>query len=122
MLSVMVVDDDELLRRVLVRGLAGVSRVRAVGASEDALAALARGERYDMILFDLSVGPAVEFVERVRATARGQADRVVLHTGADAVGTDARASVENRVLQKPSMISDIEAMARSLRARFGEPA
>lgn len=121
MLSIMVVDDDELLRRVLVRGLAGASNVHTVETSEDALASLERGDRYDMILFDLSVGPAVEFVVRVRAIARGQADRVVLYTGADEVDADARACVGDRVLQKPSAIAEIEAMARTLRARFGDP-
>lgn len=81
----MIVDDDDLLRRVLIRGLSGDCSVRGVDSVEGALDALSAGERFDLILFDLSVGPAVDFVRAVRASASGQERHVALFSGADRI-------------------------------------
>jgi CheY-like chemotaxis protein len=123
MLRVLVVEDDELLRRALVRGLDGDAEVRDAGDAERAFAELTGGARFDIILLDLSVTDAVAFVARVEQIAAGQQHRVVLFTGvlAGDLAPDVRASVGDRVLEKPASLALILETARALRERHGPP-
>lgn len=123
MLRVLVVEDDELLRRALVRGLDGDAEVRDAGDAERAFAVLDGGARFDVILLDLSVTDTVAFVARVAQIAFGQQDRIVLFTGVLArdLAPDVHASVGGRVLEKPASLAMILDTARALRARHGPP-
>jgi CheY-like chemotaxis protein len=69
--SVMVVDDDDMVRLALVRTLAVSGyRTQGVASPAAALALLERGERWDMVISDFLMPEmtGVEFLERVRKT------------------------------------------------------
>jgi CheY-like chemotaxis protein len=76
---VLIVDDEELLRRALVRVLAPVCDVVAYPSAIDALDRVARGERFDVIFIDAHL-PDMDgrtFYARLRMRNREHADRIV---------------------------------------------
>jgi PAS domain S-box-containing protein len=72
---VLIVDDDEAVRRAVVRVLAGEHDVTAVAGAADALDILARGERFDLILADI-VMPGMSGVDLWRRVEKLLPDQV----------------------------------------------
>ncbi len=80
---VLVIDDDPLVARSIVRTLGSDHRVDSVTAAADALARLDAGQRYDAILCDLMMPEmsGMDLFERLSHSAPDQANRIVFVTG-----------------------------------------
>jgi CheY-like chemotaxis protein len=80
---ILILDDDELVLRVLQRWLASDHDVVAVSTGKDALALVAKGERFDMILCDLMMPEmtGMDLCSELTRIAPAQADRMVFMTG-----------------------------------------
>jgi PAS domain S-box-containing protein len=80
---VLIVDDEEILLRVLQRSLASNHDVVALSSGKAALALCATGERFDMILCDLMMPEmtGMELWSELERVAPEQADRMVFMTG-----------------------------------------
>jgi PAS domain S-box-containing protein len=106
--QILVIDDEEQIRVVLVRALADDDVTVAKGAFE--AAAICRERDFDCILCDVTMpaGDGVDFLEAVRAQGRGAEARVVFMSG----GAYSRRSEEllqhasNPHLDKPFRIAD----------------
>jgi CheY-like chemotaxis protein len=102
---VLIVDDDRMIVDVMSRFLSRDHDTMSFTRADEALAALARGERFDVILCDLMM-PVMTGVDLYEAVARDvpeQASRMVFLTGG-AFTTRARAfldRVSNACLEKP---------------------
>lgn len=109
---VLVIDDDAMLRRALVRGLKRKHAVVEMDDAELALASIVRGDRFDAIICDLNLGGMTgrQFLLALHAIFPEQAARVVLLTGA------ARTSLDDtlldiigpRFVEKPATLGEIE--------------
>lgn len=109
---ILVIDDDAMLRRALVRGLKRRHAVVEMDDAEVALAGIANGERYDAIICDLNLGGmnGRQFVFSLQALFPEQASKVVILSGV------ARASLDDallnvigtRFVEKPATLSEIE--------------
>jgi DNA-binding NtrC family response regulator len=117
---VLIVDDDPAVLRSLRRFL----RDHDVVAMDDPAAALeriARGERFDLILSDLTM-PHMNGMELEKGIARidaAQAERVVFMTGG-ATTDEARdflASTRSTVLKKPFPAGALQALVRARASR-----
>ncbi len=102
---VLVVDDEEPLANAIVRVLAPTHDVRAVTTAKAALALIAEGERYDMVLSDLMMPEmtGMDFYEHLEKLAPEQASKMYFMTGG-AFTEQAAAFVERfsaRVVAKP---------------------
>ena len=116
---VLVVDDEPMVGRLVERALAPVHRVTAVTSGREALARLEAGERFDVILCDLTMpgmsGMALH--ERVLALAPDQAARMVFLSGG-AFTAPARAFLERHpALEKPFDLRALEAVIQARIAR-----
>jgi CheY-like chemotaxis protein len=82
MSAVLVVEDDELLLRAVVRQLTGAfDRVVAAATAEQALEHLEK-ERFDAVLSDLQLGPGMNGLDLLELIAeRSPQTRRVLYTG-----------------------------------------
>jgi signal transduction histidine kinase/BarA-like signal transduction histidine kinase len=103
--SVLVIDDDPLVARALARALSEGNEVEVVADAEHALARLARGELYDVVLCDLMMPgmTGMDLYAEILRRAPKLAARFVFMTGG-AFTPRARAFVEtvvNPCLQKP---------------------
>jgi DNA-binding response OmpR family regulator len=123
---VLLIEDDQKLRKVVARVLARAYEVRVATETHEALALLAAGDRFDLILCDLMM-PGVsgeDFHARVALIAREQADRVVFLSGGAftprAVAFLARTSIP--CLDKPFGLEELLQFVRAqlLRVRGGE--
>jgi CheY-like chemotaxis protein len=113
----MVVDDELAILTVLKRILSPAHDVFAFGNAALAIEAIARGERYDVILCDLMMPTitGVDFFDRLALIAPGQEQRIVFLTGG-AFTDSARsfiARVDNLVLDKPLSVEGLKAVIRS---------
>ncbi len=81
--TVLVIDDDGLIRSFVRRALSGAHEVTVESCSEDALARIERGERFDLILCDVMMPQmtGLELYELVAACAPEQAKRFAFITG-----------------------------------------
>ncbi len=106
--QILVVDDEEQIRVVLVRAFANDDVTVAKGAHE--AAAICREREFDCILCDVTMpaGDGVDFIEAVRSQGRGAEKRVIFMSG----GAYSRRSEEllqhasNPHLDKPFRIAD----------------
>ena len=80
---VLVIDDEPALGRVINRILAPEHDAVVMTSPEEALARIAAGERFDVILCDLSMPgmDGVELYERVGAIAPALIEQIVVMTG-----------------------------------------
>lgn len=103
--SVLVVEDDEDVAEVIVRALHGRYRVVWVEDARVALARIASGERWDVILCDLMLPElnGVELHAELVRLAPGQAARMAFMSGGVFSGKGARAleGLDNPFLEKP---------------------
>ena len=109
---ILVIDDDAMLRRALVRGL---KRRHVVVERDDAAVALteiSNGARYDAIICDLTLGgmSGRQFVLALHAILPEQAARVVILTGVSKMTLDDAVLdvVGPRFVEKPATLQEIE--------------
>jgi CheY-like chemotaxis protein len=116
--SILVVDDEPLVCRLVEALLGAQHHVTAVAHGADALARFVAGERFDLVLCDLSMPEitGMDLYDRVRELAIDQAERMVFLTGG-AFTPRARAFLEVRPhLEKPF---DLPALESLVLARLG---
>lgn len=108
--SVLVIDDDDMVRRVLTRMLRRKYVVTEMRGAEEALAAITSGERFDGILCDLNlVGMSGrELLLRLRAESPSQASRVIILSGSGGEYLDDPVLGTARCLEKPATALEIE--------------
>ncbi len=102
---VLVVDDDPLVARAVVRTLAGAFEVTTATSATDALARIEAGERFDAVLCDLMMPQMTGMELHARVTARDPAlaRRMLFMTGGAFTEAAARfvADARARCLEKP---------------------
>lgn len=113
---ILVVDDDSSVLVVIARVLHGLHDVVARDDARDALDLIETGERYDLVLCDLTMPhlDGTELYERVRSIDPAQASRFVFITGA-VIDSDAAArlaSLGNERIDKPFTNEQLRDVAR----------
>ena len=102
---VLLVDDDALIGKVVIRSLAGGPEVVALEDGRAALARLVSGERFDVILCDLMMPDfsGMEFHAALQAARPDLAGQVIFVTGGAFTprARDFLGSVRNECLRKP---------------------
>lgn len=112
---VLVIDDEPLLGQTLRLGLEGSFVVELEARGDAALDRLLRGDRFDLILCDLSL-PALSGIEVYERLARLRPElisRFILMTGG-AVTDEARdfvATYQGPILNKPFRLAELEGLA-----------
>lgn len=108
---ILVIDDDAMLRRALVRGLKRHHTVVEMDDAEIALAGIVSGDRYDAIICDLTLGGMTggQFVVSLRDMLPEQADRVIILTGSSRASLDDALLeiIGPRFVEKPATLSEI---------------
>lgn len=118
---VLVIDDDPQVLRTHVRVLQDRYAVTSLPGAREALAKIRAGDRYDVVLCDLTMPDldGIEFHTILTAEAPEIARRVIFMTGG-ARGPRAEAFLEtstNECLRKPTSIADLrDAVARGVTA------
>jgi CheY-like chemotaxis protein len=115
---VLVVDDEAVLVKLFVRALENEHEVTGVTLARDALAKVAAGERYDVILCDLMMPEmtGLELHKELERIAPEMARKVVFLTGG-VFSASARAELAerpNRRIDKPLAPSRLLALVREL--------
>lgn len=110
--SVLVIDDDAMLRRALVRGLRRRYAVTERDDAEVALSEIANGQRYDAILCDLTLAgmSGRQFILALSCIVPAQAERAIILTGVarSAIDEELLAIVGTRFVEKPATIAEID--------------
>jgi CheY-like chemotaxis protein len=104
-LRVLVIEDDDLVRRMMGRVLRSSVEPVLVASGEEALALIAAGDRFDAIFCDLHLQgiSGEEFYWRLLTQCQEQAARVVIMSGAGPSPFDPFAqAIRGRWIQKPS--------------------
>lgn len=108
----MVVDDDAMLRRALVRGLKRRYEVTEHDNAETALNEIAKGERYDAIICDLTLAGMTgrQFLFELHTMLPEQAERVIILTGTAKMTLDEPLLeiIQERFVEKPATLGEIE--------------
>ncbi len=113
---VLVVDDDELLAKLLARTLSREHEVTVVTSAREALARVEAGERFDLILCDLMLPglSGMNFYERVGAVAPELVERIMIMTGGACTRRAAafleRASIAR--IEKPFRLAELLRVVR----------
>ncbi len=123
---VLLVDDDALIGKVVIRSLAGGPEVVALVDGREALGRLVNGERFDVILCDLMMPDfsGMEFHAALQQARPDLADQVIFVTGGAFTprARDFLASVRNECLKKPFEPEALRRLvAERLKARRGGP-
>jgi len=110
-LSVLLVEDDADVRNVALAFLASFeARAVACADAEDAMAILARGERFDLLLSDIALGPGRRGTELARIAQERQPDLCVLLVSgfsAELIDADSVAPPDWALLPKPYSRADL---------------
>jgi len=119
-LSVLLVEDDADVRNVALAFLASFeARAVACVDAEDALAILGRGERFDLLLSDIALGPGRRGTELARIAQERQPDLCVLLVSgfsAELIDADSVAPPDWALLPKPYSRADLaRAIGQALR-------
>jgi DNA-binding NtrC family response regulator len=118
---VLVIDDDPLIARAIARTLAAEHDVLVRASARDALEGILAGERYDLVLCDLSMPgmDGVGFYERVNAVAPDLLERVVVMTGGAFTPRHLAFLEETTVprLEKPFLITELRALVEDRLSR-----
>jgi CheY-like chemotaxis protein len=111
---ILVVDDDDAICDLLLRSLAADYDVTAACDGIEALDRFERGERFDLILADVTMprmtGP--ELHAALFALAREQSERIVFLTASDC--EHAPGGLPNTVLRKPMSLPLLRKVVRAL--------
>jgi CheY-like chemotaxis protein len=110
---ILVVDDEEAIRRILARALGADHDVVAVGSAADAWQRLHEGS-FDLLLVDvmMPIEGGVELAERLARERPEVLRQLVFMTGGAAGDTIDVGGVSCPVLHKPFELDQIEAMLR----------
>jgi len=116
--TVIVVEDEPLVARSLLRGLAQDHDVVAITRGGELLERLARGERFDLVLCDLMMPElsGMDLYQEVVARFPEQRSKFVFLTGG-AFTPRARKFLDQvgaPMIEKPFVIGDVRALVRSL--------
>jgi CheY-like chemotaxis protein len=109
---VLVVDDEPMVGRMVERAFGHQHEIASVTLGKEALDRIVAGERFDVILCDMTmpVMSGMDLYEKVRAVAPDQADRMIFLSGG-AFTQKARAFLERRpTLEKPFDLRSLEAV------------
>jgi len=115
---ILVVDDEPMVGRIMVRTLGSDHEVVPVTSAKVALERLASGERYDLIFCDLMMPDmtGMDFYEELVRRSSAQAERVIFLTGG-AFTPRAREfldHVPNQHIDKPFNMRNLRALVRDL--------
>jgi CheY-like chemotaxis protein/two-component sensor histidine kinase len=125
--SVMVIDDESLVRGFVRRALATDHDVTVEACAEDGLARIERGQRFDVILCDVMMPQmtGIEFYQVLSATVPEQAERVAFITGGAFTGGTQHflEATSNPTLEKPFHVDRLRSFVDGLldQACDGEP-
>jgi CheY-like chemotaxis protein len=113
---ILVVDDDDLVRKALRRALKGYE-VTLLSSAKEAAQAIGRGDRFDLIICDLMMPEVtgMDLHEEISRLAPAMAAQMIFLTGG-AVTTQARAfvaAVANRVIEKPFDVGALRSLVES---------
>jgi CheY-like chemotaxis protein len=107
----LIIDDEPILRRALIRSLARRLDVTGVASCEEALDAIFDGARFDVILCDLQLEgmKGQQMCAELERQNLGQSERVIMHSGIprDALDDVFVESVQWRYLEKPASLEDV---------------
>ncbi len=122
--NVLVVDDDPMVTRMVRRVLGSRHRVHECNDPREALASIARGDRYDVILCDVRMPgcSGQQFLAGVRDASAELAERVVFMTGATSIAPGAgflRAIAPERRLAKPFHMEELRDVIRAFLGASG---
>lgn len=110
--TILVIDDEPLVGRLVERALSRGHRVTVLLTAREALTRLTAGERFDLVLCDLMMPDltGMDLYAMVLAFAADQAARMVFLTGG-AYTPRAQAFLEQRpYLEKPFDLGALEAL------------
>jgi len=115
---VLVVDDDDMLRRILARTLRRTYGVIEVGNAESALEMLAGGQSFDVILCDLNLDgmSGSQFLKQLTIRHPDHAARTIVMSGAPRGTLDEELllRLEARFVEKPASARVIESAIESV--------
>jgi CheY-like chemotaxis protein len=113
-LNVLVVDDDPVVRTLMVRRLAAIAQVDSVGSIEDARALLAR-DTYDVVVSDLDLNGQSGAALLAEVAKSHPLTRRILFTGTPEALQESLRTVCHELLEKSSGVSQlIEAVSPPL--------
>jgi CheY-like chemotaxis protein len=122
---ILVIDDEPAIQTVVARVLSDQHHVTGALRASDALARIAAGARFDVILCDVMMPQmtGIELYETLRARFPGQAERVVFLTGgAFTSGTAQFLEVNTRpVVHKPFDARKLRAVVNQFAGSVGTP-
>ncbi len=114
----LVIDDDEMVRKALTRALRRRYAVTEQRDAESALLMIQSGVRFDAILCDLNLNgmSGRELVLELDDTIPEQAKRVILMSGngREAMDEELRLVVQSRFIEKPASFAQIETAVATL--------
>jgi two-component system cell cycle sensor histidine kinase/response regulator CckA len=120
---VLVVDDEPLVRNTLSRMLARDYRITVAHDAQDALAMISRGDRFDVILSDVSMSgmTGIELHDALQLTHSDQARRMVFLSGGAFSGEtiDFLRNMSHRHLEKPFALSQLRGLIQEQLERLG---
>lgn len=103
--TVLIIDDDEILRRTLVRVLRSRFHTTSCASVAGALELFDRGQRFDAVLCDMVLddGSGREFHARLRERSVEQSDRILFLSGGDSSNDESAfyRATRGRHLTKP---------------------
>lgn len=116
--AILVVDDNDDLRRVIVRRLSHLGyRCREAGAGREALDMIEAGEPFDLLFTDLGLPDGMSGQElAVQAKARRPGLKVLLTTGQPGTGSRNASgeALSQPVLRKPYHSDELAEMIRNV--------
>jgi two-component system cell cycle sensor histidine kinase/response regulator CckA len=120
---VLVVDDEPLVRNTLSRMLARDYRITVAHDAADALAMVSRGDRFDVILSDVSMAgmSGIELHDALSTSHPDQAQRMVFLSGGAFSGEtiDFLRQMAQRHLEKPFALSQLRGLIAEQLERLG---
>ena len=116
--TVLLVEDDVLVRRSLVRLLRRAYCIVEADSAEAALAMLSCGAQFDAVLCDMTLGgmSGGDFVMTLAALGDEHTERVVILSGVarESLHEDVLALIGDRFLEKPASIAHISEVVATL--------
>jgi CheY-like chemotaxis protein len=120
---ILVIDDEPLVRRAVVRSLEKEHEVVAIETAAEALRRLETGERFDLILCDLMMPEmtGMEMAARLRKRLPHMADRMMFLSGGAFTLESAEflGAMGSRFIEKPFLPEDLSRRVAELLAAVG---
>jgi CheY-like chemotaxis protein len=121
--NILVADDEPLITNLVSRALTRDHEVVCVADGDEALRLLAEGERFDLVLLDLSMRRVggVAVYQELAARAPAQAERVMFLTGGATTETDQQflGRTPQPRLDKPFSLAELRSAVARMLARCG---